>query len=365
MVVVWVPAGAGADALPPSGFVPVVGATGVQGSAAAVSAAGPNAVWLVGARTIHGVQRPLVEEWTGSAWRLDTLPTGLRGYLSDVEAVSPTDVWAVGTVLHDGSPRGLVLRYDGTSWRRARAPARSHGLGLVTARSDGRVYVAGAAESSELGCGDVATRLSRWTGTAWRVMAGLDDGCSEDGDSMSAIQAVPHGPLLISDTEEYHEVGPAPALICLKTPCPTPGPPFPSFDDWGDISGALPAITATGPGDVWLAGNTEHYGDPQAVLDHWDGSAWTMLTSTATDIVDVTGVAETGPDDTWLAGSLGWARYEVLTPLLYHATGGVLTQLASPTPSGTLASITHVPGTGSEMWAVGTEDGQPLILHHP
>jgi hypothetical protein len=88
-----------------------------------VACVSTNECWAVG-----GAQStsPLVEQYTGSAWVLDTtLPTsGPASELLGVTCVSSTGCWAVGThdTTDDQETQSLIEHFDGTAWEPVSSP---------------------------------------------------------------------------------------------------------------------------------------------------------------------------------------------------------------------------------------------------
>jgi hypothetical protein len=88
-----------------------------------VTAISPTNAWAVGEYTgttsaVGG--STLIEQWTGSAWKIVPSPTpGAYPSLSGVAARSANDVYAVGTNLpsvNGGPEQGMILRWNGSAW---------------------------------------------------------------------------------------------------------------------------------------------------------------------------------------------------------------------------------------------------------
>jgi hypothetical protein len=71
--------------------------------------------------------------------------------------------------------------------------------------------------------------------------------------------------------------------------------------------GELQAIAADAPGDAWAVGGPSVFEDgprPTALIEHWDGSRWVVVSSPAVAGV-LESVAIAAPDDVWAVGELG------------------------------------------------------------
>jgi hypothetical protein len=65
----------------------------------------------------------------------------------------------------------------------------------------------------------------------------------------------------------------------------------------------LSAIWGSGPDDVWMLGG--------AVTRHWDGKAWTPM-STVTALIPLEGVWGSASNDVWIVGIGGAILHRVL-----------------------------------------------------
>lgn len=130
----------------------------------------------------------------------------------------------------------------------------------------------------------------------------------------------------------------------------------------------LYAVSATGPEDVWAVGY--QYVDANqggvALVEHWDGHAWSMVPAHAGGSSVLYGVKAFAPDDVWAVGSRG--SYPPEVTLTEHWDGNAWTVVPSPSP-GVADRLHAVDGTsGLDVWAVGSTyrsapTAHGLILH--
>jgi hypothetical protein len=122
----------------------------------------------------------------------------------------------------------------------------------------------------------------------------------------------------------------------------------------GDTS--LSTLTVHSTTDVWAAGYAPDPADAYQSLvavSHWNGSAWTTLSTAGTAQWDVASVVAAGPDDVWISGGV-WPfppfLGELPAPLLAHWNGTSWTRAALPLTLGFLPSLTAAP-SGQPAWA--------------
>ena len=165
----------------------------------------------------------------------------------------------------------------------------------------------------------------------------------------------------------------APAAVSAPAPAATcgawsgPQPPSPGTED-NNLNG----VTVLSPCDAWAVGfDLDSGGMDQTLIEHWNGSTWTVVPSPNVAGVDniLNGVRAESPTDIWAVGesapaislATGGAR-----PLILHWDGHTWARVASPNPGkgATLNAVRTVSAT--DAWAVGSfgngTTGQPLIL---
>jgi hypothetical protein len=129
----------------------------------------------------------------------------------------------------------------------------------------------------------------------------------------------------------------------------------------GDGLSAVVAVSAT---DVWAFGTSDI---DKAVGVHWDGSAWhpvPMPVPQGTDEVELEGAAAGSSADVWVVGRwAGPTSGESYHSLIEHWDGSAWTVVRSPTPRrGLLFGVAVL--SPANAWAVGDDYRQrTLILH--
>jgi hypothetical protein len=144
---------------------------GPSGFLTGVTAADSSHVWASGSTLSN---EAMIERWTGSRWRVPTIPTpGSASELDAISAISTSDVWAVGdyTPTNTGIAQTLVLHWNGSSWRRVPSPNTGDAFAInqlvgVKAVSARGVWAVGSYGDD----GAVKrTLVEHYNGTSWTV----------------------------------------------------------------------------------------------------------------------------------------------------------------------------------------------------
>jgi hypothetical protein len=116
----------------------------------------------------------------------------------------------------------------------------------------------------------------------------------------------------------------------------------------------LAAVTSVVASDVWAVGNlTTATGATQALTEHWDGTAWSLVPSPSVLESSLLGTAGVSATDVWAVGSF-LTSGSVEQALFEHWNGRKWVQAKSPaTPAGTvMRGVAAV--SASDIWAVGS-----------
>lgn len=137
---------------------------------------------------------------------------------------------------------------------------------------------------------------------------------------------------------------------------------------YGEID-SLNAVTALSSGDQWAVGSWTQYPDAytfHTLVEHWDGasSTWTLVPSPNSLARNsyLNGVAGTAPDDVWAVGGSDESG-GVYGSLVEHWDGTSWSIVPSASFPGVLYAV--VSRGPNDVWAVGTESypGRGLIEH--
>src|SRR5262249_17863386 len=121
---------------------------------------------------------------------------------------------------------------------------------------------------------------------------------------------------------------------------------------------SLAGVAANSTNDVWAVGNSTSTGYSSTLIEHWDGSAWSVVSSPNMQGTNnaLNGVVALGTNKVWAVGYSGSGFFSTLTE---HWAGAGWTIVPSPDVSGDSDVLYAVSGTGaSGVWAAGdTQSG--------
>ena len=264
-----------------------------------------NDVWAVGRWNNSNMAfQTLVEHWDGKQWSVMSSPnvgTDIN-WLQGVTALAPNNVWAVGFYIDQPTSNNhtLVEHWDGTNWSVVSSPntaSNSAVLNGVVAISAGNIWASGIASVTQ-------TLIEHWNGTKWSVVPSPNPGTSYN--VLHAITRVPHsGQLWVVGASSSDNGNTNQTLIeeraaagALWTVVSSPNPTGPALNYFLGVA----AISAT---DIWAVGNAaDPFNNPQTLIEHWDGSSWSIVSSPnpagVNDLSAVTAVP--GTSDAWAVG---------------------------------------------------------------
>jgi len=307
--------------------------------------------------------------WDGSKWATVPLPTvGTDLHISDLAAVSPEDVWAVGYFDDEsGGPNVLALHWDGTAW--ANVPAldtdkRFNLLHGVDAISLTDAWAVGAWATGEVG----GTLIEHWDGAEWTIVPSPDRDpdplIGQSYPDLNAVAALAADDVwAVGSAENVAPAGPSNTLVehwdgTEWTIVPSPDVPAENGDPYDHLN----AVAAVSPTDVWVVGDygtkvQQYAALPEHVLiEHWDGSAWSVAPSPLLEGRNtLNALAAVSPDEVW---AVGWYwQGDVRQGIIERWDGASWTQIESPVVGASLYDAGVGP-TG-EVWAVGEVQTDP------
>jgi hypothetical protein len=318
----------------------------------------PDDIWAVGR---YNANRPptatgrdtLALHWNGTGFTIVRTPNpswpGADFFtLEDAEGVASNDVWAVGSTQDFGSLKSttLIEHWDGSAWRIVRSPNPGGAnlpnvLNAVDAASATDVWAVGGAGFPETGL------ILRWNGTRWRPVR---NGC---GVSLLGVDVIsPADVWAVGSATTCHYDGTAWQVV------PSPQPRL----EFNEIAYIIEDVSGIAPDDVWAVGHRviesgEHL-DFAPLVEHWDGTEWTLMTIVPGPHT-LDGVVALAPDDVWAVGT------DAIRGTVVHWDGNGWTLVPSPTP-GNSGYLTDVEAeSAGHLWAVGTGLTRTLVLEAP
>ena len=245
---------------------------------------------------------------------------------SDIEAVSTSNVWAVGArYAENTSPEGVAYHWNGTSMTEVTGadPGPSTTFSGVLALAPDNVWIVG---------GEAWAR--HWDGSSWTTVGLV---CCYlngiDGVAANDIWVIGSDPLF------EHWNGSAWSVVA------------PGF-----TASANPvSIDMVSANDGWAAGSRNDVdANPRPFLSHWNGATWSEVAVPATDPGALRAVRAFGPNDVYVAGWTQGASDTVKQTLVMHWNGSTWTRESTPDLGSLANDLTDIDGTsGADLWAVG------------
>ena len=313
----------------------------------AVASIAASDVWAVGsAGNAAGNAQPLAEHWDGTSWSIIPTPSVVTGNLSAVAAISTTDVWAGGGFLL--SSRGNTAQFEhwnGRKWTVAKSPATTATIRGMAATSSSDVWAVGDIASTSTGAAQ--TFIEHFDGKRWAVVPSPDASTQSnllDGvTAISATDAWAVGDFLnasgVFQTLTEHWDGTSWSIVTSPA-----GP---------GLQNGLLGVTAVSSSDVWAVGDS----GSGTLIEQWDGTSWTVVLSPSpagTLANPLFGVAAVSATDIWAVGQSQNGTSGIPSTLIEHWDGTSWSIVTSPSPgsAATLSGAAADPVSG-QAWAVG------------
>jgi hypothetical protein len=316
--------------------------------------------WAVGTFVNQSANafQTLAMHWDGARWTITPTPNPFPGadHLKKVAAVAPNDVWAIG-----GHGVSYSLHWDGVAWRTV--PTQNPGfinyLNDIAVVSANDIWAVGSLD--EGGASRIHTLIEHWDGASWTRIPSpnvLMPSGSAYPSRLNSVEVVSAnnvwavGEYIIGNqflTLIEHWDGTRWSII--------PSPNGPAGD------GRLWGVTAVSANDVWAVGEyaspagSNTYG--KSLILHWDGTRWSVVPSpqpSPWNASPLYGVVAFSADDAWAVGSWSNASQGMSTFVL-HWDGASWRQVSSPDMPGNgtgwnfLEDVAAV--SPNEIWAVG------------
>jgi len=135
------------------------------------------------------------------------------------------------------------------------------------------------------------------------------------------------------------------------------------------VANDLTSVTTVSACDVFAAGTQDFTGARTALVEHWDGTSWSIQPTPflPSDHLHITSIDAASSTDVWAVGGFRDSQ-GIDEALILHFDGNSWTQVLSPNPSRDFNDLSSVhAASATDAWAVGTFDNgtadQTLILH--
>jgi hypothetical protein len=310
------------------------------------------------------------------SWHLVAAPPApgpINNILTNADVVSSKDAWFTGasysyaerTAFEDQN-EVMMFHWNGQTLSSVPSPAADFAPDLAT--SVGLDLTLDSPTDGWLGAGSTtggspALRLhdGRWTAVPTGVdaaAAGNSNPILSDAVSISAGNAWAVGGYGASRLGQGVSET---ALIehwdgTQWTVAATPSPPDPDSQ--------LLALTAVSASDIWAIGwqGSNSYTDTIPLVEHFDGTAWHLVTAPAPGGSGTSAYPEaisgTGPDDIWMAGAVSPNGEGGIgtgsTPFLEHWNGTAWSLATTGLPAGAIGRNSLYAASPTDVWAAQT-----------
>lgn len=271
--------------------------------------------------------------WDGTAWTITPTPQPYPDLLKKVTAIASDNVWAIG-----GHGQSYSLRWDGAQWSNVPIPpvvnrgfvGVTNYLEDIVSTSSNDIWAVGSMDSLE---GGTWTLTMHWNGTEWQQIPSPNK--SAPGGSpvytqglRSAVALAPNdvwavGFYLVGDDEHtliQHWDGTQWSIV--------PSPDGPTGD------GSLRGVSGSSPTDIWAVGE---YDKPsftvmgKALTMRWDGTNWSAFippNPSPWGVNPLNHVVSLAPNDAYAVGQWSTAA-QGLSTYVVHWDGAGWTQVSS------------------------------------
>jgi hypothetical protein len=322
--------------------------------------------WAVGNSTSEfsstTTGQSLIEHYNGTSWSVvaSTSPGVTDNPLLGVTCTASSQCFAVGReeMSSASDTSGLIEQWNGSAWATTAAAAIlapvSNELYGISCLSDSNCWAAGYSNSSS-GLGQ--TLIEQWDGTSWAIVSSPNSGGITQSNMLSAINCVASSDCwavggvenssLVTQTLIEHWNGTAWTIISSPNTSTT-------------LNNTLASVSCVSSSDCWAVGTAYTSGNVGSTLiEQWNGTAWSIVTSPNTSSLQSNGlesVACLSSSACWAVGdSNNGSAYQTL---IEQWNGTAWSIVSSPDTGAALANVLYSVACASttECWAVGYGD---------
>jgi hypothetical protein len=315
-----------------------------------VSAVADNDVWAVGASydTERLTAFSLIEHWNGTQWSVvpSPNPSSTVNILNAVAAVSANDVWAVG-IAPTGSNPILIIHWNGSVWTvvpNPNSPMPLNNLAAFAVISANDVWAVGTGLIGD----EAATATLHWNGTVWSVIPSPNIAPEVD-NSLAGVAAAASTDVWAVGTQQPTNLSDPSTLILHWN-----GSAWSIVSSISPEGGHLLAADAVASNDVWATG----YSELGTLSEHWDGVSWSIVPTPGirgSEPLFLNSVLALASNNVWTVGEFFQTRLSRSRTLTEQWNGSkwAVVPSANLGPSHNSLSSIEVTPTGT-LWAVGT-----------
>ncbi len=228
-------------------------------------------------------------------------------------------------------------------------PSDSNRLNAVVALAPDNVWAVGDYNDS------VSNRalILHWTGSFWGVATDADPGRAHAFYGITAF--APNNIWAVGTSD----VGPVDQQTLVEHWDGTSWTLIPSPNPNADVS-VLNAVAGASPTDIWAVGYSSPFGNSShdLLIEHWNGSAWTIfpIGTIGTGSTYLSSVAVVNTNEVWAVGLYQSNGHDVALALHWNGTVWQVVPTANPGSGGNeFSGVTVI--AANNVWAVGETIG--------
>jgi len=309
--------------------------------------------------------------------------SGTLNELDSITALTTTDIWAVGFASTGQGARPLVEQWNGRTWGTVPTPdvGKISALSGVAALTATDVWAVGRIDQGRAG---YTTLIENWDGHAWKVIPSPNSPGSNDLRGVAVVSAsdvwavgetIPcYSPPALAASQQSNALArvrlAGSGSACEESP---PPPPQPLIEHWdGSAWSIVPSppldpntnqallnkVVAFAPDNIWAAGFilTNHATTPGGglLVEHWEGTAWQVVTGFDHGLRAET-LAFLSSTNIWGVKDNSSSQKGYPPPTIQHWNGSVWSVVADPQKvSAPNYGIETLAASGpNDVWAIG------------
>ncbi|MDQ1478717.1 MAG: hypothetical protein QOE62_3946 [Actinomycetota bacterium] len=210
---------------------------------------------------------PLAKRWDGTSWTIVALPRpagSSNTTLTGVSCTSSTSCFAVGYYFASAnSVKTLTERWNGTAWTIVPSPNPANQNATLRA-----VSCHAATSCTAIGSGDkLRVMVERWNGSVWAITNGMSD-TTKNLQAVSCPAATSCIAVGSNGTGTFARHWNGSMWATVATPNPS-----------GSFTATLGSVSCTSPTDCTAVGSSAVSGGNDPLVEHWNGTAWSIQAS--------------------------------------------------------------------------------------
>ena len=240
-------------------------------------------------------------------------PGTSSNFLNGVAAVAPGNIWAVGSYGNGNGGFPFIEHLSHGRWTVVSSPSVAGSLSGIAAIAGNNIWAVGENDSA----GMQETLIEHWNGKAWAIVSSPN--FAPTGNTLSAIS--------VDTASDIWAVG-------TTTSTSTASGYQPLIEHWNgtawslssspSVSGRLASVAAIAPDDAWAVGSYIGQNGWQTLAEHWNGTQWSIVSSPSPSAINsLNSVVKISASNVWAAGDYtnSPAPSAEYTPLIEHWNG--------------------------------------------